>query len=134
MIQFMDESSGNVVGIRVAGKLTALDYRQTLVPRLQSLIERFGSVKALFFMDANFKGWNLGAAWANTCLVLQQRRTLEKIAMVGGPKWEEFCVKALASPLMEGELCTFRADQIAEAWKWLREPTRGHPERNRPPS
>ncbi len=114
------ESAGDTVGIRASGKVSRADYRDVLAPRIQSLVDQFSTVKALFLMDETFVGWSLGAAWANTTVVVKHRRHFAKVAMVGGPKWEEWCVKVPASMLMKGELRTFRLDQLAEAWQWLR--------------
>lgn len=47
MIEFMKESSGNIVGIRATGKLTDADYDKVLVPHLEYLFERFGKLRAL---------------------------------------------------------------------------------------
>jgi hypothetical protein len=115
----MDESTGNILGMRVTGKLTAACYRDVLAPRIHVLLERFPTLKVLFLMDQNFEGWSLGAAWANTLFDLKHRRDFEKIAMVGAPKWEEWCVKTAATMLMNGELRTFRPDQLNQAWEWL---------------
>jgi len=114
------ERTGNTVGIRASGKLSPADYRDVLAPRIQSMVEKFSTVKALFLMDETFVGWSPGAAWANTTFVVKHRRHLAKVAMVGAPKWEEWCVKVPASMLMKGELRTFRLDQLADAWQWLR--------------
>jgi hypothetical protein len=62
-------------------------------------------------------GWNLGGAWANTCVDIRHR--VEKVAIVGAPRWEEWCVK-LAGLLIAGEVRSFRIDQLQDAWKWLR--------------
>jgi hypothetical protein len=51
--------------------------------------------------------------------VLKHRRDFAKVAMVGGPKWEEWRAKKAASPLMKCEIRTFRIDQLPEAWAWL---------------
>lgn len=119
MIEFMQESSGNVLGIRATGKLSKVDYENRLEPKLSSLIERFGKVRALFHMDEAFQGWDLEAAWANTILDVRHRADFEKIAIVGAPRWEEWCIK-LASVFIAGEVRTFRTHQLREAWDWVR--------------
>jgi hypothetical protein len=91
-----------------------------LIPRIQLLLKQFDTLIVLFLMDDAFTGWSPGAAWANTILDLKHRRHFEKIAMVGAPKWEEWCVKTAAKVLMHGELRTFRIHQITHAWEWLR--------------
>jgi hypothetical protein len=71
-------------------------------------------------MDETFEGWSLRAAWANTVFDVKHRRDFEKIAIVGAPKWEDWCIKTAAKWLMTGELRTFRLDELTQAWEWLR--------------
>ncbi|MCV7260962.1 hypothetical protein AWC26_21060 [Mycobacterium shimoidei] len=119
MISVMDESSGNVIGFRATARLTRSDY-QVLQRLVEDLLKRFASASVLFLMDDAFEGWSLRAAWANTIFDLKHRRDFGKIAMVGCPRWEEWCVKLAAAPLMVGELRTFRREELGEAWRWLR--------------
>jgi hypothetical protein len=119
MIEFMDETSDNVLGIRFTGKLTEADYEQVLGPRIATATQRFGRVRALIYMDDDFRGWDMKAAWANTKLDFQFRNSLEKVAVVGAPRWEEWCVR-VAGLVVRGELRTFPPEQIADAWRWLR--------------
>jgi hypothetical protein len=38
MIEFLQEGSGDIVGIRATGKLSEADYRDVLAPRIQLLL------------------------------------------------------------------------------------------------
>ncbi len=118
MLELMEESRGNVLGIRASGKLTRADYVQTLVPRLDELTQQFGRVRALFFMDEGFRGWTASAAWANTVMDFRFRGRMEKVAMVGAPTWEAWCVR-LSRPVIGAELRLFRRDQQKAAWDWV---------------
>lgn len=120
MIEFEATSETNILVIRARGKLTDSDYRERLAPRVQSLLDHSSRLRVMFVMDDDFEGWTLAAAWANTIFDLKHRRDFEKVAMVGAPKWEEWCVKGAASLLMNGQLATYRHDQLPEAWEWLR--------------
>lgn len=124
MIEFLNDSAGdipgNILGIRATGKLSRACYHDVLEPRVGSLLAQFRALRVLFLMDEAFTGWSLGAAWANTVFDLKHRRDFEKVAMVGAPGWEEFCVKRAAALLMTGELRTFHRDQLTQAWQWLR--------------
>jgi hypothetical protein len=120
MIDFLPESTENILGVRFTGKLTPHDYREALAPRIESLLERFQTLSVLVLIDEKFDGWTLPAAWANTTFDLKHRRDFDKIAMVGAPKWEEWCVRAPATLLMRGRIGTFRRDQLDRAWDWIR--------------
>jgi hypothetical protein len=119
MMEIMNESSGNVIGIRATGMLTTDDYDRVLVPKLAELSQQFETARALFYMDHDFRGWDLSAAWANTKLDFRFRGHLEKVAIVGAPTWEEWCVR-VAGLVMKGEMRTFKADQLEDAWNWVR--------------
>jgi SpoIIAA-like len=119
MMETMNESAGNVVGIRAGGMLTTADYDRVLVPKLSDLSQKFETLRVLFYMDEDFRGWDLSAAWANTKLDFRFRGNLEKVAIVGAPAWEEWCVR-VAGLVMKGEMRTFPADQLEDAWKLVR--------------
>lgn len=116
----MPECSDNIVGIRFTEKLSRSDYRDVLTPHVESLLERFATLRALILIDEAFAGWTLSAAWANTAFDVKHRRDFDKIAMVGAPKWEEWCAQAPATLLMRGELRTYPRDRLNQAWDWLR--------------
>nr|WP_084223850.1 STAS/SEC14 domain-containing protein [Mycolicibacterium holsaticum] len=105
--------------MRARGKLTRSDYCEVLAPRVQSMLGRTDALKVMFVMDDGFEGWSLAAAWANTVFDVKHRRDFAKVAMVGAPRWEEWCVNVAAALLMKGQLATYRHDQLPEAWKWL---------------
>jgi hypothetical protein len=120
VIEVMGEGTGNLLGFRVTGKLSQADYRDVLVPCIESLLDRFPTLKVLVLLDQNFEGWTPRAAFANTIFDVKHRRDFEKVAMVGAPKREEWCVKTVARLLITGELRSFRSHQLAQAWNWLR--------------
>ncbi len=119
MFEFLPESAGNVVGIRVSGKLTDADYKQVLIPRLQALFSQHGKLKLLFHMASSFEGWDLSAAWADASYGLEHRADFDKLAVVGGPTWVELCIK-LSGFLMKGEIKLFPAEELESAWAWLK--------------
>ena len=119
MIEFLPESAEDLLGVRFTGTLDRRSYRDILEPHVESLLERHATLRALVLMDESFKRWTISGAWANTVFDLKHRRDFDKIAMVGAPAWEDWCVRALATVLMKGELRTFRRDQLGDAWTWL---------------
>jgi SpoIIAA-like len=118
MIEFMPESKGSLVGVRAGGKLTDADYKEVLIPRLETLFHQHGKLRVLIFMDETFEGWDLKAAWDDASLGLSHRTDFEKIAVVGPPAWVEWCIK-VSGFLMRGEIRTFHSDQLAAAWEWI---------------
>ncbi len=120
VIEFLSGGGDDLLGMRFTGKLTGSDYRDVVIPQVESLLEHFATLRVLVLFDAAFTGWTLSAAWANTFFDVSHRRDFDKVAMVGAPKWEEWCVRLPAALLMRGELRTYPADRLDDAWDWLR--------------
>ncbi len=120
MIEVMPESDGDVLGLRATGKLTVTDYREVLVPAVRTALHRCATLKVLFLLDDAFRGWSLRAAWVNTIFDVQHRRDFDKVAVVGAPRWEQWCVNLAAACVMGGELRTFDREHLDAAWRWVR--------------
>ncbi len=117
MIEILDGSEGNCVGVRATGKLTDEDYRNVWIPKLEEVIAAHGAFRCLLHMDEGFEGWELGAMWDDMHFGFKHRKEVEKIAVVGGPSWAEWSVK-LGSLLVAGEVKAFPADKLNDAWDW----------------
>jgi len=119
MIEVLPESQYNILGVKGIGKLTDLDYKTILVPRLEAMIKDYQKVRCLFLMTEEFHGWELGAAWDDAKFGVQHRNDSEKVAVVGGPRWVEWATK-LGALIMSGEVKTFSSGQLEEAWDWVK--------------
>ncbi|MEJ2377302.1 MAG: STAS/SEC14 domain-containing protein [Pseudolabrys sp.] len=53
-------------------------------------------------------------------LEFRHRGDFAKIAVVGAPQWEDWCVRFAASLLMRGELRSVRREQLEQARTWLK--------------
>ncbi|MGZ4582845.1 MAG: STAS/SEC14 domain-containing protein [Mycobacterium sp.] len=120
MIEIMHESAGDVVGVRATGKLSAADYRDVLAPAVRTLLKRFGRLKVVFLIDEPFDGWSLRGACVNTLFDIKHRNDFDKVAVVGAPRWEQWCVNLAAPLVMGGELRTYDRERLDAAWQWVR--------------
>ena len=130
MIEVLPESRYNILGVKGIGKLTDLDYKNILVPRLEGMIKDYKKIRCLFLMSEEFHGWELEAAWDDAKFGVQHRNDFEKVAVVGGPRWVEWGTK-LAGLIMSGEAKTFSSEQLDEAWDWVK--SEGKPNAPTPP-
>jgi hypothetical protein len=119
MIEVLPESQGKVMGIKASGKVTAKDYEEVLIPRLEAVLKEHGSVCFLYLIDEDFQGFELGAMWDDAKAGFKHRKEFDKVALVAAAKWMEAGMK-LFSPLMKGELKSFPREQLAAAWEWLK--------------
>ncbi len=120
MIEVIQESQGQLLGLKASGTVTDADYKNILIPRLEAIIKDHGKARFLFDFDDQFHGYEPAALWDDTVFGVKHKNDFEKIALVGGPKWIEWASRISAS-FMPGTVKTFTAPQIQEAWSWLKQ-------------
>ena len=119
MIEVMPESAGNVFGVKVSGKITGQEYEDVIIPGVEAILREHDKVRFMWLLDDSFQGAAAGAVWDDTKFGLKHRHDFEKLALVGGSKWMEWLTK-LAAKFISGETRVFPAEQLQEAWDWLK--------------
>jgi hypothetical protein len=118
MIEKIERGSGKVIGFKLSGKLHDEDYKH-FVPLVDKAIAEEGKVRLLAqFHD--FHGWDMHALWDDTKFSTTHCTKIEKIALVGEKKWEEWMAK-VCKPFTMAKIEYFNASDIEDAWKWLEE-------------
>jgi hypothetical protein len=122
MITRLPESSGNVIGFRITGKLTDDDYRTTFIPVVEETIRASHTFRVLFQME-NFGGWTPHGAW-DDFINWPKFVSCERMAVVIDENWQEFMtwLFTVVAKITHIEIRFFRVSQVSEAWNWLREP------------
>ena len=118
MIEKLDRGTGKVLGFKLSGKLHDEDYKH-FVPLVDAAIAEEGKVRMLAqFHD--FHGWDMHALWDDTKFSTTHCTKIERIALVGEKKWEEWMAK-VCKPFTMAKIEYFDASEIEAAWKWLEE-------------
>ncbi len=112
------QADGNVVTVKVNGKLSKSDY-ETFAPRVEESIVQHGKIRILLVME-DFHGWEMGALWEDIKFDVKHFRDIEKLAMVGDAKWEQW-MAAFCKPFTTASVKSFRVAQLDQAAAWLRE-------------
>ena len=94
MIEVLSESEGNILVLKALGKLTDKDYKELLIPRLESIIHEYGKAQLLLEMGDDFHGWE-------------------------GARWVAWCMK-LGALMMSGEVRSYAASERNEAFAWIK--------------
>ncbi len=115
-IELEEKNGGKVLDIRVTGKLVHQDYER-FVPDLDRLVKRHGKIRLLFDM-VEFHGWELQAAWDDLKLGIKHFSDIERIAMVGDKKWQEW-MAVFCRPFTRAKVRYFEKNNIDEARNWL---------------
>jgi hypothetical protein len=118
MIEKLENSTGKILGFKMAGRLHDEDYKH-FVPIVEAAIQTEGKVRLLAHFE-DFHGWDLHALWDDTKFATKHCTDVEKIALVGDKKWEEWMAK-VCKPFTLAKLRYFDAKEIESAWKWLEE-------------
>jgi len=118
MFEKLKDSSGNVIGFKAIGTITASDYHE-LVPEVRSLVAKEGNIRLLFDLS-NFK-WEKIEAWLPDLKFAKEfHHEIEHMALVGDKTWAKWMAH-LAKPFYARDAKFFHSADIAKAWAWLRE-------------
>ncbi len=117
MFQFIPVHEGNILAIRVSGKLSHDDYQQ-FIPKLEELIKPGKKISLLIELD-DFHGASLAAIKDDFSIGIKYPDTFEKIAIVGEKKWQKW-MAFISSPFIKGEIKYFKRSELQDAWGWLR--------------
>lgn len=119
MIRVSDESEGNVVILEAEDKLTDQDYKDVLIPRLESVIRERGKARVLFDMGDNFRGFEPKALWDDASFGLAHRKNFDKIAVVTDRRWIGWAVR-IGAWMVKGEVRAFLPSERGEAHSWIK--------------
>jgi hypothetical protein len=119
MIEQLKTDSPKVLGFRMSGKLHDADYK-TFVPAVEAAIDAQGKVRLLALFE-DFHGWDLHAVWDDIKFSTKHCNDLERIALVGDRKWEEWMAK-VCKPFTMAKIRYFDVSDLAGARAWVAEP------------
>jgi hypothetical protein len=117
-LELKEEVGGKVLVVHLAGKLAKSDYVQ-FGPEVNRLIEQHGKIRILMEMK-DFHGWTLGALWEDIKFDAKHFKDIERVAMVGDKKWEEWMAK-FCRPFTSAEIHYFDQSQAEQAKAWIME-------------
>lgn len=118
MIEQLERGTGKVIGFKLSGKLHDEDYKH-FVPLVDAAITEEGKVRMLALFH-DFHGWDMHALWDDTKFSTTHCTKIERIALVGEKKWEEWMAK-VCKPFTMAKIEYFDASEIESAWAWLEE-------------
>jgi len=112
------DAQGDILHLRITGKLTAADYEQ-FVPVVDAHIEARERVLLLVELH-DFHGWTAGSLWRDLKFGIQHFHRIDRIAIQGEKPWQKglahFC-----APFTMARIRYFTAGQHDAARAWLGE-------------
>ena len=115
-IDLKKEAGHQILVVRASGKLSKEDYDQ-FSPTVERLIKSEGKIRMLFEMD-DFHGWEAGGLWEDVKFDLKHFADIERLAMVGDKRWEEWMAQ-FCTPFTRAEIRYFDNDKANDAQRWI---------------
>jgi len=113
----MDESSVNVLGYEVGGKLTEEELG-ALLADVEEATDRFEKVNLLVYVP-EIPRPDLGAIGEDLEFARKHTKDVERYAVVGASALLDWVAK-LEGPLLGIQIKHFEPDRLKEAWRWVR--------------
>ncbi|MBN1909379.1 MAG: STAS/SEC14 domain-containing protein [Pirellulales bacterium] len=119
MLDFTIDKTTGIVTATASGQLTEADVDK-LTPAVDEVIAQQGSIRVLLQL-VDFHGWeDRHAAWDHVTFVKHHHRNVERIAIVGDRKWEQW-LATLARPFVHATQRYYDESQLDEARQWIHE-------------
>lgn len=102
-------------------RLTGLVKKAELDAAQISLWQRAGQgtkIRQLVLLE-DFQGWEKGAAWGDLSLTVAHGDDIEKMAIVGDPRWETEVLMFVGAGVRRTLIQFFSSGREAEARRWL---------------
>ena len=121
MITELPGSEGNVLGVRITGKVS-LEMEKQWIAKIEKVIQEYDKFSILVFLDKHAT-WGLSAGIEDLKWLLTHLKRIQKIGIIADSRFWKWYV-ALDKPFgkMFGiEEKYFEPAELDAAWKWLKE-------------
>jgi len=113
----MQHEQDNVYRVEMSGRLQRADFERCEAA-LADEMRRVGHVKLLFVLE-NFEGWGPGSGWNDLSFYVQHGDAIDRIAIVGDPRWQAEALMFAAAGLRRAPVEFFDNADLAAARSWL---------------
>jgi hypothetical protein len=113
----IQQEKGGLRVLRINGLLKKSEMDAALAEEAQ----KWGPetrIKALVVVE-NFEGFERGADWGDISFLVKYDQQIEKVAIVGDPKWESDLSTFAGAGFRKGQVRFFRGNQLVQARAWV---------------
>ena len=118
MLEILQESEGNTLGLRLSGGVNEDDFIM-LLPRLIEIVRAYGFANLLIEISAVTRWGGYATGSRGEDLERMADIVLGRVAIIGDKSWQAWLVKFL-DPFTSSEERFFYPNQRQEAWSWAR--------------
>ncbi|HEY2395778.1 MAG TPA: STAS/SEC14 domain-containing protein [Rudaea sp.] len=117
MFRFIEGLPHDVLAIEAVGKVTHQDYRETLIPKAESMMAA-GPIRMLYILGNEFAGFELEALWDDAAFGLRHWHDFSDIAVITDHAWVRAMV-SMFKPFFHGRVRLFAVSEQAAAKEWI---------------
>lgn len=118
MMERIPDLPDNVLGFRASGAVSADDYKNVVVPAVETASKANAKLRLLYVIPNDCTGFSVDSMWDDTKVVMGHVKQWEKIALVSDQEWLRDATRLLGQ-LMPGELKAFPMQEEASAGAWV---------------
>jgi hypothetical protein len=108
---------GGLITVRISGLLKWAEFAQTEKAAIEAM--RAGGKVRFLILTENFQGWDSKGDWGGLLMQTRYDDQIEKIAIVGEPRWQELVEVFTGKGLRSVEIRYFTPLQAALAKAWV---------------
>jgi hypothetical protein len=120
MIEHLKDLPKNIVGFKAIGEITEKDFSETVIPKVEELIDETGKLNYLLVLETSLNNFTLSAWFKDAFMGIKHITKWNRAAIVSD-------VEAIRnftnffSYLMPGEFRGFEHKELQEAIDWVSE-------------
>ena len=120
MIEPVSGLPDNVVGVRVSGTVTGVEYESVLIPAVDAALKAHKKVRIYYEVGPDFHGFTASAAVDDMMMGLRHFSAWDRVAFVTDNPWLTHAVQAFRF-MMPCPLRHFPLAEAADAKTWVAE-------------
>ncbi len=109
----------DVIALRAVGVITTDDYRDTLIPIIETRLKEHDELKCLIVLGDDFATYSGGAAWEDAKLGLRHWNAFRRVALVSDIGWIVKTTRLFA-PFVGAKVETFPLAELDAAKAWIK--------------
>ncbi len=120
MIQLLNNLPENIVGFRAVDDITETDFKETVLPNVQKLVDKTDRLNYLLVLDTSIKNFTAGAWWQDALLGIIHITKWNRAAIVS----DVDAIRTFTdifSVVIPGEFKGFKHEELQQAVAWVAE-------------
>lgn len=120
MIHYLHDLPSNIVGFKATGEITEKDFTETIIPKVNKLVEKTDTLNYLLVLETSLKNFTISAWIKDAMMGIKHLTKWNKVAIVSDIESIRNFTNFF-SYLMPGEYKGFEHRDLQKAINWVSE-------------